>query len=49
MANLEKIEEIERSIADWEAKKAAGTGFAPEVVEEILTKLKNDLEAAKAE
>lgn len=49
MANLEKIEEIKNSIADWEAKKAAGAGFAPEVVEEILNKLKADLVAAEAE
>ena len=48
MANQEKIEEIERSIAEWEAKKVAGVGFAPEIIDEILTKLKKDLEATKS-
>ena len=48
MANQERIEEIKRSIAEWEAKKAAGVGFAPEIIDEILAKLKRDLEATQS-
>lgn len=48
MANLEKIEELKTSIAEWEAKKAGGSGFSTEVIDEIISKLKADLATNEA-
>ncbi|MFW0154717.1 hypothetical protein ACN08X_01535 [Rothia sp. P6271] len=47
MADAQNIENIKKSIADWQAKLDAGTGFAPEVIQEIIAKLQEDLRKAE--
>lgn len=48
MADAQNIENIEKSIADWQARLANGTSpVSPEIVEEIINKLQADLESAK--
>ncbi|MDO4916391.1 MAG: hypothetical protein Q3974_02060 [Rothia sp. (in: high G+C Gram-positive bacteria)] len=48
MADAQNIENIKKSIADWQSKLDDGsTPISPEIVEEIIAKLKADLAEAE--
>ncbi len=49
MADPQKIENLQQSIADWQAKLDSGTaGFSAEVIQDIIAKLQADLAAEEA-